>query len=443
MQEVPSTRALWKLAWPLALAGLGETLIDLIDLAFLAHYGVVEAGAVALGDAVYETLLIVVLGALEGLQVVLARRAGEGSTAGIGRTFRFGLRVMLVASVLVFLAARLVAPPLLGLVVESEDVLEAAGAFVHVIAYGAPLEAVNLLFAALYLALGRTRVLVLATAAMAAVNVVLDYGLVFGRLGLPELGIAGAAWGSVIAEGAFLVVVAAHAWRRGLLRSHQLLAGPAWNTRLALRLWRVALPAGLEIGLESARWFLVFVLLERLGEEALAASNIVYSCFTLLVIPVEGLAEATCTQVSALIGRGASQRIAEFLRAALRVGWGLTVPLALATALFPATLLALFTDDPALVSAALAPLRVVALGLVLFVPGELLSAALAGTGDTRTTLWIELVVAAAVLGHVYLAGSVLAVPLALVWLFLPGADLVRTTLAAVRLRAGERAHVRV
>src|SRR5688572_26255192 len=139
MQEVPSTRALLRLAWPLALAGLGETLIDLIDLAFLAHYGLVEAGAIAVGDAIYETLLILVLGLLEGLQVVLGRRAGEGSSAGIGLTFRMGLRLLLVAALVVFVAARLVAPPLLGLLVESPAVEAAAGDFVRVIAFGAPI----------------------------------------------------------------------------------------------------------------------------------------------------------------------------------------------------------------------------------------------------------------------------------------------------------------
>src|SRR5262245_40758668 len=101
MRAPINTGAIWRLSYPLIFAGVSETLIDATDVAILAHYGVTEAGAVALADALYEACLVLVLGLAGGLQLVLARRAGQGSREGLGTAFRTGLRLMVVASFLV------------------------------------------------------------------------------------------------------------------------------------------------------------------------------------------------------------------------------------------------------------------------------------------------------------------------------------------------------
>ena len=125
--------AILRMSYPLMLAGIGRTLVEATDVAILAHYGVTEAGAVALADSIYEVLLVLVLGLAGGLQIVLTRRAGQGSREGVGAAFAVGLRLMLAASLVVFLLVRLTAPLVTGLLVSDEDVRAAADAFLRVI----------------------------------------------------------------------------------------------------------------------------------------------------------------------------------------------------------------------------------------------------------------------------------------------------------------------
>src|SRR5262245_5606502 len=175
MKALITPGAIWRVSYPLILAGVGETLIDATDVAILAHYGVTEAGAVAVADALYETFLVLVLGLLAGIQVVLARRAGQGSRAAVGTAFRTGLRLVLVAAALVFVLVRLAGPFLTGLFVSAEPVRAAADAFLRVIVLGTGFVAVHLLLGTLYVGLGRTRILMVSTGVLVVTNVVLDY----------------------------------------------------------------------------------------------------------------------------------------------------------------------------------------------------------------------------------------------------------------------------
>jgi putative MATE family efflux protein len=435
MKALITPGAIWRVSYPLILAGVGETLIDATDVAILAHYGVTEAGAVALADAIYETFLVLVLGLLAGLQVVLARRAGQGSQAAVGAAFRAGLRLLLMASVVVFLLVRVAGPQMTGLLVSSDRVREAADVFLRVIVLGVGFEAVNLLLGTLYVGLGRTRILMVSTGVLVVTNVVLDYALVFGRFGCPELGIEGSAWGSVAAEAASFLVLAGYALVRGDARAYGLFRLRGFDRVLARRIALLSTPASLELLVETVRWFLFFVIVERMGEVPLAASNLVYTCYAVLLIPIEGIAETTCSLASRILGEGRATRLRALLLRSISIGYATSVPLALLAFLFPERILWIFTDDPGLVSASVEALRVAVLGLLLVPVGGLLIAALEGAGDLQGTLRIEFMVAAVVLLYGWVTALVLEQPLAVVWFFAPAGWGLAILLALVRLRS--------
>ena len=430
-----SSGAIWRASYPLMLAGVGETLIDATDVAFLAHYGVTEAGAVALADAIYETLLVLVLGLVSGIQVVLARRVGQGSREGVGAAFRAGLRLLLLASALVFGLVSVAGPRLTALLVSSDGVRAAADTFLRVIVLGVGFEALNLLLSALYVSLGRTRIVLVSTAVLVGTNVVLDYALVFGHLGCPELGIEGSAWGSAAAEVASFLVLVAYAFARGDAHTYGLFRVRGFDRTLARRITRLATPATLELLVQATRWFLFFVIVEQMGELPLAASNLVYTCLAVLVIPVEGIAETTSSLSGRILGEGRASRLSALLKRSLWIGYAVGVPLALLALAFPDRILWVFTDDPDLVEASVAALRVASLALLLAPAAELLLAALEGTGDIRGTLRIELLVGGLTLLYGALTGLVLDQSLAIVWLFAPAAWTLTILLALQRLRS--------
>ena len=296
-------------------------------------------------------------------------------------------------------------------------------------------EALCFLFGALYVGLARPRILMLATFVLVVTNVTLDYALVFGNLGCPELGIEGSAWGSVVAEAASFLVLLVFALRRGDVRTYGLLRLRGWDAAVARRISILSTPVALEALVETVRWFLFFLIVERMGEYPLAASNLVYCCYTVLVIPVEGISEAVSSLVSMILGEGRASRVRALLVRSMSIGYAVSVPLALLAFWAPERVLWLFTDEPELVEASVGALRAVGVALLLVPAGELLLAGVEGTGDTPGTLRIELFVGMTVLCYAWVTGLVLDQPLAIVWLFAPVAWATCSLLALLRLRS--------
>src|SRR6266568_1068276 len=121
---------------------------------------------------------------------------------------------MLVVCVASTVALKIVSPLLAAWVVESQDVGVAVDGFLQIAAYGICFTGACFAYSALLVSLGRTRVLIPATIILAATNIVLNYVFIFGRFGLPALGMRGAAIGSVGAEIATCLFLTVYVLRR-------------------------------------------------------------------------------------------------------------------------------------------------------------------------------------------------------------------------------------
>lgn len=392
-----TTRAIWTVSLPIIFAGLGETAVELTDAMFLARYGMVELGAVALADALFDVSMFPLAGLIDGMQVLMSRRAGERRPRAIGAVFNQGLVLIVIASVILTAVVVLGGPVVTGLLVQSSQVRAAVDDFIGIIAFSLLFQGLNFAFSAFYTSIGCTRVLVGATLALVLTNIVLDYLLIFGHLGFAELGIRGAAIASLSAEIVGFAVIMAHLLIRRHHRKYQLFRLQRWSPRLVRRICSIAWPVSVEELIAALRWFMFFVIIERLGEHALAAANIVYSCYLLYGIAIAGFAETTCSMVSGLVGRRQVGAIRPLLgsitaRCALFV-----LPLAIFALSFPELFAALFSDDPALVDSAILALRLATLALLAEVPGAILLSAITGLERTDVRLAIEVVVTVIVL----------------------------------------------
>lgn len=431
-----TSRGLWAIALPLIFAGLSESVVDVTDTIFLAYYGVTELGAIAFADSFYEVAMVVLIGLAEGLQIVVSRRAGQGDIHGIGRTLQHGLLLLGGCALVVFALLRFASPLLIGVLVDSPSVGEAVESFLRIAAFNVLFDAANLAFVAFYVGIARTGVLVSATIILALTNLTLDYVLIFGKLGLPDLGIEGAAIASVTAEVAAFVFFVLYTWRRGYMARFGLLRWSGWSRALARRLTGLSSPVALDTLVGAVQWFVIFLLVERLGEVALAASSIVFTSYVVLKIPLDGLSEATATTVGNLIGQGRVHRVVHLLRVAVVQGCLLVVPVAFLTLLVPEAVLWVFAFADQDTAGAAASVRVVGAALLVAVPAEMCMATLVGSGDTRATFLIEFAVMTLVVAQTWLAVSVLEWPLAMVWSCVVVAWILRLVLAVIHLRRG-------
>jgi len=421
---------------PVIFAEITETVVHVTDTAFLARVGTVEVGAIAIADSILEIAIVLTLGLVDGMQILLARRLGQRRKRDAGQVFHLGLALLTGLSLLLTAALLLVSPWVTRLLVGSHEVRAATDAFLGIIAFTIVFNSANMAYSALLVGLARARALIAAAGVLAVVNLVLDYLLVFGKFGLPAMGIRGAALGSLIAEIACCAFLTVYVVRLPGVRGLRLFRQFSWNPRLARVLTRISWPVVLQGTVEAGRWFAFFLILEHIGEGALAASNLVYSCYIVLRIPTEGYAEATCSLVSRLIGAGRSSAIDRLIRTVLSPTYAITLPFVAIAFLFPGFVLSLLTSDPAVVRASESSLRVLAVAMLVVIPGEMWYAALAGTGDTRATFAIEGVLSLVILAGSYLAVLVLGLGIEFVWMSILAAWGVCLALSYLWMRAG-------
>jgi putative MATE family efflux protein len=421
---------------PIIFASISETVIHVTDTMFLARVGTVEVGALALADTILEIWIVLTVGLVDGLQVLLARRVGQGRDEAVGEVFNLGLALLTVVSVALTASLLIATPFLTAWLVRSAPVGAAVDVFLDVMSFSILFNSMNLAYSALLVGLERTRVLIGATVVLAVTNIGLDYVLVFGKLGFPAMGMRGSALGSLGAEIATFLFLTIYVMRRLEIRRYGMFRIPRWNMKLGRLLGGISSPVALQALLEGLKWFTFFLLLEWVSGDALAASNIVYSCFALLLIPTEGFAETTCSMVSKLIGEGKAERIGHLMREVISPAYMVTLPFMAIGFFFPDFVLSLVTSDPEMIAASRASLRVVSLGMLVVIPAEIWFVAVTGTGDTRATFAIEIVLTVATLAVSYVSALVLGLGLEYVWMSVPLASLACLALSYGWVRVG-------
>ncbi len=195
------------------------------------------------------------------------------------------------------------------------------------------------------------------------------------------------------------------------------------------------MPIVVQNSLETLRWLAFFLIFERVSEAALAIGNIVYTCYVVFWIPTEGFAETSCSMVSRFVGRNQPERIGALLRDAISGALVATFPFLALALLMPRWFFTWFAPEWVLLSDGSASLRVVALAMLIVIPGEMWFVAVTGTGDTAAALGIELILTGTMLGMAYLTAIPLAWPVELVWLSLPIAWLVCLVISYVWMKS--------
>ena len=195
-----TNKDIWKVSYPILLALLAQNVINVTDTAFLGHLGEVELGASAMGGLLYLCIFTTAFGFSTGSQILIARRNGEGRYHEVGPIMIQGCIFLLMVATALFGLCQWGAPSAIRILISSDAIYQSTCEFLYWRMFGFFFSFVNVMFRALYVGITHTKVLTLNAIVMALVNVFLDYALIFGHFGLPEMGLKGAAIASVIAE---------------------------------------------------------------------------------------------------------------------------------------------------------------------------------------------------------------------------------------------------
>lgn len=405
-----TNKEIWRVTYPIFLGLLAQNVINVTDTAFLGRVGEVALGAAAMGGLLYICVYTIAFGFSVGSQILIARRNGEGNYRAVGpimwqgTAFSFGMAVCLL--ILMYFSAA----PLIRLLITSDSIYGATYEFFTWRIWGFLFAFVNVMFRGLYIGITRTKVLTMNAVVMALVNVVLDYALVFGELGLPEMGVRGAALASVIAEASSLLFFLLYTYYKVDLKKYGLNRFGQFDLSMVLHILRISCFTMVQYFLAMAIWFVFFMALERLGQRQLAVANIVRSVYVVLLIPVQALSTTANTLVSNLIGAGGSSGVVTLLHKISRMSFLIMVVCVGLCVAFPGSILSVYTNEEALLVESVSALYVVCGAMLIASLANVYFNGISGTGNTQAALVLEVFVQVFYALYIIVVGMVIQAP---------------------------------
>lgn len=405
-----TNKEIWRVTYPIFLGLLAQNVINVTDTAFLGRVGEVALGAAAMGGLLYICVYTIAFGFSVGSQILIARRNGEGNYRAVGpimwqgTAFSFGMAICLL--ILMYFSAA----PLIRLLITSDSIYGATYEFFTWRIWGFLFAFVNVMFRGLYIGITRTKVLTMNAVVMALVNVVLDYALVFGELGLPEMGVRGAALASVIAEASSLLFFLLYTYYKVDLKKYGLNRFGQFDLSMVLRILRISCFTMVQYFLAMAIWFVFFMALERLGQRQLAVANIVRSVYVVLLIPVQALSTTANTLVSNLIGAGGSSGVVTLLHKISRMSFLIMVVCVGLCVVFPGSILSVYTNEEALLVESVSALYVVCGAMLIASLANVYFNGISGTGNTQAALVLEVFVQVFYALYIIIVGMVIQAP---------------------------------
>jgi len=414
--NTPSFQKIWNISWPIMISLVAQNVVSVTDTAFLGHVGAVELGASALGGLFYITLFMIAYGFTTGVQILIARRNGEKEFSAIGSIFDnsfyfLGISTLVITALVVLFGESMLKP-----FISSEAVFRASTVYLKYRIFGLFFASSALLFRSFYTGIAFTKYISISAGIMAGINVVLNYGLIFGKFGLPEMGIAGSGLASVISECCAMLFFFAITARRSLLEKFRLFAFAKPDMSIVRSILNVSLFIMIQFVLSHAVWFGFFLLIEKMGETSLAVSNIIRSIYMLLMIPAWAMSSATSSIVSNAIGEGYSKLVIPIIKKILVFSMVIMLAIAILAAFFPHFMIAIYSSNKALLAASVNSYYIILGAVFLFSATIVLFNGVLGTGNTRTGLAIEVSTLSFYLILAWLLAVKLRQPIEIVWL---------------------------
>ena len=410
-----SYRKIFAISAPIMLASAGQNVVTLADGIFLGRVGEVELGAIGFVGVFYMIIAAIGYGFSRGGQIMIARRDGEGDIDGVARATYSLIYFELALAVLMFAFMYFGACYFFAAFVNSEAIFYKSLEYLDYRMWGVFFSYIGVAIIAFYAGIARTTFIFIDTIVLGVTNIFLNYTLIFGKFGFPEMGIAGAGLASTIAEAvAFLAFFVYMIFDRNL-RKYRLFKLPKIDLELIKTQLRISGPMVVQMVVALGSSFIFFSIVENLGERNMAAANVVRMIYLALSIPCWGFSSGINTLVSNALGRGRNDQLYPIMHKTAWLCFLFTMSLTTMMLFFPDTIMAAFTPDTAIYDVARPTLPILAVILALFSIGSIYFNGLAGTGATQVGLYIQIVCAVFYLAYIYTVIVLIGGGLKLAW----------------------------
>lgn len=397
------------IAGPLVLSQMGVMLMQIVDGIFLSRYSQDTIAAVGPAGMSFWLVCGLFIGLVGYTSTFVAQYVGAKRPERVGAAVWQGIYLAILAGLILILCG-LAARPYFDLVRHAPSIRANEVVYFQIHCWAGPVFMLSATISGFYAGRNDNLTLMVAHIAGGLTNAILDYLLIFGHFGLPEMGMAGAAYATVTGVFLQVLILGILLFKPSFRREFGIWQSRAIDLTLMLRMIRYGFPNGVRYVVEIAAWTVFLLIVGRIDSLGLAASNIAWRINGMAFFPVIGLSIA----VSMLVGQAQGARRPDLSRKVtlrgLLIGQTWMAAAALVMVVWPDLLLRMFFEE--IRTAQQQPIYDMTVKLLWFVAtyslvdnfNIILMSMLAGAGDTR---WM-LIASVAIHGAFLLAIAILA-----------------------------------
>jgi MATE family multidrug resistance protein len=297
-----------KLAWPIILGQLGQVSVNIIDNLMVGRLGATALASVALAISIFVVFLVVGIGVSMGLQPLVAEAEARGDYRRVSYSFKHSFIINVIFALLSVLAVELSIPILYHLGQEPA-VVQGAIPYLRICVWSLVPMMMFQALRGLAEGLSTTAPPMIAMLIGNVVNVILNYMLIYGNWGAPELGVTGAAWGTLAARGVMFIVLLflCRVWiRRAMLSIWDYLTKidpKTYSIGYFKKVLGLGIPTSLQMLFEIGAFAAAAIMMGVIGEEAQAAHQITINAVSATFMVCTGLSVAATVRVGSALGR--------------------------------------------------------------------------------------------------------------------------------------------
>lgn len=381
-------REIVRLSLPIVAGMISHTTLNIVDTAMVGRLGDIALASVGLGSF-FILVAVLVFGALNiGTQALTSRRLGEGRPEEYPRIVANSLLLAFLVGLAASAAGYFLAPRIFSLLSGDPAVVAAGTPYLEIRLLGLFTMVMIFTLRGFVFGVARVRIDMTVSIAVNLFNIILNWVLIFGKLGFPRLEVRGAALASVISTviGLALYLILVH---RRILRGIARRGADLLSSEIMRTIVRISAPRAAQS--VSIVGFLVFLsFIGRIGVKELAISNIIFKAFNLSFMIGMSVGVASATLVGRSLGEGND-------RLASRYGWRSafigSVLMGIVGALFmffPRQIMSVFSDSPDTVELGVTAFRMLGAFQLIDGVGIVLSRTLQGAGSTMYVMICEM-----------------------------------------------------
>ncbi len=384
------TLKLFTIATPIIIQNLVQYIQLQVDMAMLGHYNTVFLSAVGNVIFPYSILLNFLSAISTGATVLIAHSIGARATKTAKRFSEVSFFYNIAISLFFFLFLCIFSGAIMKMMGTSADIGHYGSQFMSILSGSFIFSGIEFSIVAILLGVGRTRAIMNAAIIRTVVNIFLDWVLIFGKLGFPELGIDGAALATTIANASAALYFLIYLIASKKLPFKPSLAGmlkPKWNIEKSNIV--VGFPFGLETMLWSFGQLILVRLINAFDPYSAGLFIVVARIQAVSVYFYMGLARGTMTLVGIKMGEGKHKEAVRIALLSLRYALGLCIVAAIFFILIPQKILGLFTKDQAIIRQTVPLMFIVALNVFPVSINVVIGNAIRGMKDTKWMFYTQ------------------------------------------------------